>query len=397
MNKMRVIPALALALLAWTPRCGALTVPGPIPTQGPVFQLSNLTFDHTMLVNMVNSAIQNNGIVNSFNAGPDAGVVSVTIRNVGGQAGYCYLIPVIKQAGSGQYNCNSGGTAVSGPLLQTRTLIQPGQTLIANIASFNLASAVGFNGSICQGLQNLLQNNFGGNGGSSVGGAIKAENAAVSALQQLELYICLEVSNANGALLSGAGDQACTSIAVFERPPSAMTSLGQVLLPNDTGVSTNLPTFVWTPSIFNGTSSGLAYELVLSQDANGDPWYGVQVPGGQTFYQYQATDRALQPGVKYWFHIVTLQSGRPLGGSNGQGWNQPQSWFTYAPMGTASATVTLAQLAALVQQSGSQAVVQALQGMQVQSVLPATTLNDPDSAALVAKPAEIKNISVEKF
>jgi len=390
MNKKSVLPALALALLAW----GSLGA-----ASSATFQISDLTFDHSMLFNMVNSAINNpNGLIDNFNAGNDAGVVSVTLRNTSTVAGYAYMIPIVKQYGNG---ANCGGLIATGPLLQTRTLIQPGQTVVVNASNIEIVSGQSFSGTgICANIKNELTNNFGGNGGS--GGASSAFSAAgtvVNELNQLQLSVCLESANSGGAPL---GEEACTPMSVFAPAPSEATTSAMEIYPNNTSVSTPLPNFIWTPALYQGSTQGLEYELVLSQSANGNPWYGVQINSGQTFYQWQATDRALTSGQKYWWHVVVLQasSGRPVGGTNGQGWIAPQSWFNYAPMGSngpGAAVVTLQQLGTLVQNNASPTVLNALSGMQLQSASPFGSLSDPDVAALVAKPAEIKNISVEKF
>lgn len=367
------------------------------------FQVSSLVFDHAMLVNLVNQAIQNNDSITNFNYGADAGVVSVTIHNSGGQAGICYLLPTVRQANGSRYNCDSGNVVI-GPLLQTRSMILPGQTVTENLAGLETVSGGGYNGSFCQGLSNLINSNFGNNssGGSGSGNGsggfnLKAVGGVVEQLLQLQLVVCLEAATATG---SPTGPETCSNIAVFTQPPALTTQLGQILVPNDVTVASPLPTFIWTPSLFQGSSAGLSYELVLSQNRSGDPWYAVQVPNGQTFYQYQATDRALTPGTRYWFHIVTLNASnqQPVGGSAGQGWAQPQSWFLYQPGGILGRPLlTLPDLDAFVREHGSPQVVAALQGMLVEGVAPALTLNDPDVAALTAKPSEIRSISVEKY
>jgi hypothetical protein len=403
MNKKSIASALALAWLAWAP-LGAAAIQ-------PVFQISNLNFNHAMLFNMVNSAIANNGAINNFNAGTDGGVVGVTIRNVGSVAGYCYVIPIVKQAGNGQYNCYNGvagGTVATGPLLQTTTMIQPGQTLQANIGSFELAGGDGgFNGGLCQNLQNLVSNNFGGNSNNSNGGsgsassALSAAGGVVHELLQLQMSVCLVNAYSNGSPVPGSNEEACTQIAVFAQPPSVLTSAATLIYPNNTSIASPLPSFIWTPALYQGSSLGLQYQLVISQSRNGNPWYGVLISSGQTFYQYQATDRALQTKEQYYWHVVALNSSQqPVGGQSGQGWNQPQGTFTYAPMGPTGfgeALVTLRQLGNLVSQNASPAVLRALAGMQIESAGPLGTLSNPDVAALVAKPTEIKNISVVKF
>jgi hypothetical protein len=391
MNKKSVLPALFLALLAWTPLRAATSA---------TFQISNLVFDHSMLFNMVNTALNNpNGLITDFNAGSDAGVVSVTIHNTSVNAGYAYFVPIVRQFGSG---ANCGGVIATGPVLQTRDLILPGQTVVANVSNIEIVSGQSFNGTgICPAIKNELQGNFGGNGGSGGGksNALSAAGSVVNELNQLQLSICLELSNQSG---SPSGEEACTSMSIFAAPPSQNTTSAVEVYPNNTSVSSPLPNFIWTPAMFEGSTLGLEYELVLSQSVNGNPWYGVMITSGQTFYQWQATDRALQAGQKYWWHVIVLQAstGKPVGGTNGQGWIAPQSWFNYAPMGSVgagAAVVTLQQLGALVQSKASPSVLNALSGMQLEGVSPFGSLSDPDVAALVAKPTEIKNISVEKF
>ena len=392
MNKKSVLPALVLALLAWGP-LGAAT--------SATFEISGLTFDHAMLFNMVNSALNNpQGEIQNFNAGADAGVVSVNLHNTSAVAGYAYFVPIVRQYSSSGANC--GGVIATGPVLQTRNLIQPGQTVMANASDMELVSGQNYNGTgVCQSIQNQLQGNFGGNGGSGGGksNALSAASTVVNELNQLQLSVCLELTTQGGSVVGG---EACTSMSIFAAPPSQNTTSSVEVYPNNTTVSSPLPNFIWTPAMFEGSTLGLEYELVLSQSVNGNPWYGVMITSGQTFYQWQATDRALQAGQKYWWHVVVLQSstGRPVGGTNGQGWIAPQSWFDYAPMGSVgagSAVVTLQQLGALVQAKASPTVLNALSGMLLEGVTPFGSLSDPDVAALVAKPTEIKNISVEKF
>jgi hypothetical protein len=423
MTKKSVLAALALALLAWAPLGASCTGEG-----NATFEVSNLVFEHAMLYNLINEAIQNNGVISNFSGGPNAGVLSVTIKNTGNAPGYCYIYPIVKQGGNGAYNCTSTAyvsqmTVATGPLLQTINCIAPGQTLQANVGSFEVVSGNGFNGAFCMNLQNLVNNNFGsgnsnggnnnnnngngnGNGsgnGSSASSALSAAGTIVHELVQLQMNVCVLVASSSGQLASGPDDEACTEqpIGVFSQAPSVVTSNGLLVFPNNTNVSTPLPTFLWTPSMYNGSTVGLHYELVLSLSANGNPWYGIQIPAGQTFYKYQSTDRALTSGQKYWWYVITLNStDQPVGGQNGLGWNTPPDSFTFAPMGATGAgvgVVTLPQLSALIQQNASPAVLQALAGMQIVGVSPVTELADPDAAALVAKPTEIKNISVQKF
>jgi hypothetical protein len=388
MNKKSVLPALALALLARVPLNAAAT--------GPVFQITNLTFNHSMLFNMINAAIQNpSGAIENFNAGNDGGVVSVTIRNTGsGQPAPCYFVPIVKQANG---SCPEDVVA-TGPVVQTRTDIAPGQTLQANVSNLEVVAGQNFTGTgVCLSIKNLINGNFGGGGTAS---KLAAAGNAVNELEQLQLVICLEPSTQGGSLLGG--EEACTEASVFEAPPSQLTTSAIEVYPNNTTISMPMPSFIWTPAMYNGSSIGLEYELVLSQSVNGNPWYSVLIPSGQTYYQWQATDRALQAGTTYYWHVVVIQasSNLPVGGQNGQGWIAPQSWFAYAPMGSAgpgSAVVTLQQLGTLVQGNASPAVLGALQGMQIQGASPFGSLSDPDVAALVAKPSEIKSISVEKF
>src|ERR1700677_682157 len=347
MNKKSVLPALVLAVLAWTPLRAATSA---------TFQISNLTFDHSMLFNMVNTALNNpNGLITNFNAGSDAGVVSVTIHNTSVNAGYAYFVPIVRQFGSG---ANCGGVIATGPVLQYRNLIQPGQTVMANVSDIEIVSGQSYSGTgICPAIKNQLQSNFGGNGGSGGGNsnALSAAGTVVNELNNLQLSICLELSNQGGAL---QGEEACTSMSIFAAPPSQNTTSAMEVYPTNTSVSSPLPNFIWTPAMFQGSTLGLEYELVLRQSVNGNPWYGVMIPSGQTFYQWRAQERARSAGEKYWWHVVVLQSGtgRPVGGTNGQGWIAPQSWFDYAPMGSVgagAALVTLQQLGALVQAQAS--------------------------------------------
>jgi hypothetical protein len=389
MSKKSVLPALALALLAW-PAMAASVQPQA------TFQISNLVFDHAMLFNMVNTAIAD-GTIDSFSGGSDAGVVSVTIRNTGGSAGICYFVPIVRQANG---NCPNSIVG-TGPVLQTRTSIQPGQTVIANLSNIIPVSGQNYSGTgICPSIKSQLNGNFGGSGGGGSSSGLSAAGSVVNQLLQMQLVVCLVPSDSAGSP-TGA-EQACTSMNVFAEPPSQVVTSAVEIYPNNTSVSSPSPNFIWTPALYNGSSLGLEYELVLSQSVNGNPWYSVLVGSGQTFYLWQATDRALQSGVKYWWHVVVLQAsnGQPVGGTNGQGWIAPQSWFNYAPMGSngpGAAVVTLQQLGTLVQNNASPTVLNALSGMLLQSASPFGSLSDPDVAALVAKPAEIKNISVEKF
>src|ERR1700727_1901302 len=100
MNKKSVLTALVSALLA----LGSLRAAAVSPA---AFEISNLTFDHAVLMNMVNQALSNTGENNLISAGTSEGVVSVTIKNVGGSAAPCVFTPIVKEGGNGAYNCNS--------------------------------------------------------------------------------------------------------------------------------------------------------------------------------------------------------------------------------------------------------------------------------------------------
>jgi|GEM_PF-4230534 len=409
MNNKRILLVSALVLALG--RLSGATAGGPTPTPGTgtaVFEISNLTFDHAMLFNLVNAATQGN-VASFTGAGPNAGIVSVTIHNSGTGSGTCYLLPTVIDDSNSAYNCDTNGNLATGPVVQTTKVFKPGETASVNLGGFTLVSSTNY--SFCQNLKNLVGNNFGGNnsnnnnnsnnsGSPSTSNVLSAVGSVVHELLQLPLTVCLSVVSPSTP--GNGGAKTCVPITVFVRPPSVTTASAMLIYPNNTTIATALPSFVWTPALVNGSSLGLVYELVLSQSANGNPWYSVQVPPGETFYQYQSTDRVLILKQQYWWHIIALQSGsmQPVGGQNGQGWSQPQGTFTYTLTGAPNgfgAGVTLQALSQLIQLHASSAVLQALSGMQLQSVAPFGVLQDPDLGALLAKPSEIKSISVEKF
>ena len=384
--------ALILALPAAPMRAAHTAAAAPA---GPSFLLSGVNFDSAMVFNMYNTVLQSNSTVNSFSFGSNAGVLAVTIKNTGSASGYCYFVAKAFQNGNGSFGCGSQPLVIS-PVLQTLVPVPAGATIHANASSFGVVPGLPyqFPGT---GASNCLKNyiNQFTNGSSSGPSSIPVQQI-VQTFETAQLQICLYPTDASGNPLGG---QACTSMSVFTQPPANISTCAMLIYPHNNGISTFLPAFMWTPAYYNGSSNNIQYTMVLSKSLGGVPWYSVVVPPNQTFYQYQATDRALEAGVKYYYYVLSTVangSNKPVGGMNGQGWNT-QKWFIInSGVGPLASLVTLPDLSALVRQNASAAVNAALQGMALQSVGTAGAQSDPSVAAVLANPSRIKSISIVK-
>lgn len=383
MTKPGILLAITLALCA--PRIARAA-----QTEGiAVFQLSGFTFDSSMVINLINDAVQTNGVITDYNAGPNAGVVTVTIKNIGSAPGTCYFEPILTQINSGGFvfNCPSPpNQLVLGPVLQTRTQIQPGQTLVANLNNFEVTSG-GYSGSVCTDIKSTFQ------GGSF--------SDVAKAVLKMSLEACVVPTDSSGDVL---GPKACNvggPSSFFTQPPANATACPLLIDPHNDNVPSALPNFVWTPAFENGSSAGIKYRLVISETEGGQPWASIEVPVGQDYYQWQASDRAFEGGKKYWYHVISEEdvTDKPVGGQNGDGWNT-EKWFLIADAldggGTGISTITGDDIATFYN-TNAPASVKAITGdMELLDEGPSGCLSDPDVVYLLSHPSEITSISGQK-
>jgi hypothetical protein len=380
MNKTGILLAALLALGA----AGAARA-----NEGAQFQLSGFNFDSSMVINLVNNAQQTSGAITGYNAGPNAGVVSVTIQNTGTAAGYCYFVPILSQVSAGGYTFScAGNQLVQGPVLQTVNPIQPGQTIVANLSNIEVAPGQnGYNGTVCMSIQDTFQNS--------------SFSTVANTVLKMTLEACLQQCNVGG---SPFGPKTCNvggPSSFFTQPPANSSSCSLLIDPHNDGVPTNLPNFVWTPAFENGSTANIKYLLVVSETEGGQPWASIQVPQGQTYYQWQASDRAFEPGKKYWYHVISEEevTNKPVGGQNGSGWNT-EKWFMVASAldsgGSGVSTISGQDVYNFYAANAPASVKAVTAGMSLLGETPSDTITDPDFVYLMTHPDEIISISGQK-
>jgi hypothetical protein len=207
-----------------------------------------------------------------------------------------------------------------------------------------------------------------------------------------------------GGTASGAASdpgQACTIMTLFQPNPGAQASVAMIIYPHNNGVPDCNLNFLWTPALYPGLSgTDIVYTVEVLKDADGQPGESIErvdVPAGQTFYTWSARDRALTPGQKYWWRVISRKAkgGATFGGPDGRGWNI-QKWFVCGEsQAQQTCHYTLADLDKYVQANAKPEVRAALKGFLIQSITDGK-MDDVAVCRLLSGAARLESISVTK-
>lgn len=351
-------------------------------------KVDGLTFNTQLMLEMYNVASQNNNVITSYPANLNPGVVTVRVTNLDtvNAATPCFQV-VVNEPGS------ACGKVVDGPVLQVKDPIPAGKTVMLNANSFIVSGT--YNGKLCQAFEDEMKSQFDG-------GDVSKLQSALQQFLKRRFQVCL--IEAPGCTGPGSGSQSCADFEIFTSAPGSKASCSVLIYPHNNGVPNGFPNFLWTPAIYPGkTGADISYTLEVLEDGSNEAFTRIDIPAGQTYYQWGANDRTLLPGRKYQFRVISklAASGQLIGGQNGQGWNT-MKWFEIAATKGASVdegpcSYTLEQLAAFVQaNAGNPDVATALKGFKLSAVTSKQGLNDPAICRLLKDKKKLLGVTVVK-
>jgi hypothetical protein len=367
----------------------ALFVANGLQASTPVGQVQSFGLNNGLILELYNVAQQNNGVVSSYPAGLNPAVVQATVKNVGAQAGpLCFQI-VLQEPG---VTCSdtSGASLVWSPVISTKMSIQPGETRSLGAADFETSGS--FQGALCSSFEADFKKDF-----EDV--SIEDLPKVVDRLLKRRFQVCLvPVSCGGGSNAPSVSDakSQCSVLTLFQANPGAQASVAGIIYPHNNGVPSCNLNFLWTPALYPGLSSSeISYTLEVRADGSEEVIARVDVPAGQNFYQWSARDRALEPGQKYWWRVISrkAKNGAPFGGQDGRGWNI-QKWFICGEA-PGKCRVTLADLDRFVQANAKPEVRDALKGFLVKAITDGQ-LDDAALCRLINGKAKVNAITVIK-
>lgn len=349
--------------------------------------VSSFGINQALIFELYNVAQQNNGQVTSWPAGMNSAVIQATVTNNGAPGKLCFQV-VVTEPGS----VCSGGNVVWSPIITTKDVIQSGETRVLTAADFELQAGSG-GGSFCTNFEEQIKKDFENFDPGQI-------QKAVDMFLKRRFQICLVPVVCNHPASSPAtpGTGNCTVFTLFQANPGAQAQVGVLIYPHNNAVPDCNINFLWTPALFPGLSAAdIYYTLEVREGLEGEPLARVDVPAGQTYYQWSGRDRALKPGQKYHWRIVSKKkkSGQPFGGPDGRGWNI-QKWFVCGSDQAASkCRYTLEDLDRFVQQNAKPEVRDALKGFLIKAIS-SGQLDDPAVCRLLSGKARLNSISVTR-
>lgn len=386
---MRAFKAL---LLGTTLLLAAFVSAAAVAPPAPAGQVQSFSINTSLIFELYNVAQQNNGNVSSYPAGMNPAVVQATVKNIGSSdAQLCFQIVVQED---GKTCADSGGASlVWSPVITTKDAIKAGETRSLGASDFT-TQAGGYQGNLCNSFEDDLKNDFQDVDPSKLG-------SVVDKLLKRKFKVCLvPVDCAAGSNDPSVADQRaqCSSFTLFQPNPGAQAQVGVLIYPHNNAVPNCNLNFLWTPALYPGLSaSEVKYVLEVLEDQGGEPYARVQIPAGQTFYQWSPRDPQLKAGTKYYWRVISLKAktGAPFGGPDGRGWNI-MKWFTCgADQAAEQCHFNLADLDRYVQQNAKPEVRDALKGFIIKA-LAGGDLKDPAICHLINGQATLTGITVTK-
>jgi hypothetical protein len=364
---------------------------GLAATAPAAVRVNYLTFNTTLILQMYNIAQQTNGIVTSYPGNLDPAIVTASIDNLDPNNAVtpCFVL-YITQPGN---VCTDAGNPplIKGPLLTLKAPIPAGaKNVILNANSFLVSG--NYNGEFCTSFKNQVDSEFNNSDPSQLGNIIQK-------FMTERFHICLVPDDSCNYSSDNVGNEACVDpdIGLLTLQPGGIASIAVLIYPHNQEVPDEFPNFIWTPALYPGLSpSDISYTLELQDGKDGEVFERVEIPAGQTFYQWKGgANRALIKGHEYCWKVKSkiAKSGQYFGGQNGQGWNVIKC-FTVKGDAPDKCQFTKEDIDKWLQANGSPEVLKAIKGMTVQQILDIE--NDPAICRFLTGKVDITSISVSK-
>jgi hypothetical protein len=354
----------------------------------PQVKVNFVTINTTLILEMYNVAQQHNGVVTEYPADLNPAVVTGSIDNLDANNPVtpCFQV-LINEVGN---VCADAGNPplIKGPLLTLKSPVPAGaKNYPLNANSFIVSG--NYNGEFCTSFQKDIENQFSGADPSKL-------SDLVQSLLKRRFQLCLVPDDSCSYGTPNTANGACTSLTIFTQQPGNIASVAVLIYPHNNEVPNEYPNFLWSPALYPGLGSGdISYTLELQDGRDGEILERIEIPAGQTFYQWKGTDRALTKGREYCWKVKSkvAKSGQYFGGQNGQGWNIIKC-FTIRGSAPEKCNYTKEDLDKWLQKNGSPEVLAAIKGMTVQQILEVE--NDPAICRLLAGHVDITSIKVTK-
>ena len=372
--------ALSLALILFASR---------VLMAGTGISIQAFTINSNIIIEMYNQAQQHNGQVTSYPDNMNPAVITATIKNASTSAVTpCFRMTVKQQ--SAPASCGASQTIVTSPLFTAKVALAAGETKVFTAADFT--SSGNYQGLFCDAAKDQFKKDFGDVDKDNIG-------KVVEKLLKEQFLICLSEADCSSGTLDPSV-QACSNFTIFTPNPGATESTAVLIYPHNNALPNCNINFLWTPGSKPGlTPADISYILDISEQMDGASFTSIEIPAGQTYYQYGAKDPVLTEGKQYYWRVIAQDATtkKKIGGQNGSGWNV-QKWFRCgaAQEGSQACRYTLADLDALVQNRGTQEVKDALKGMKPVRLVTPDTFDDTDLCKVLSRQADLKAINVTK-
>lgn len=371
----------------WMSLAAALVaLPLALKSSAPQHTVSSFTINTALIFELYNVAQQNNGTVTTWPAGMNSAVVQAVVRNDGPEGQLCFQV-VVREPGSA---C-SGQNVVWSPTLRTREAVKSGETRTLTAADFDLDSGSG-GGSFCTEFEEQIKRDFERFDPGQI-------QKAVDMFLKRRFEVCLlpVVCGWDGSYVSG-NQGACSVFTLFQGNPGMQAQAALPIHPHNGPVPDCNVNFLWTSAMHSKLGAGqVAYTLELREGLEGEPLARVEVPAGQTHYQWSARDRALEPGKRYHWRVISrnARNGQPFGGPDGRGWNA-QKWFSCGgDQSLDKCRYSLEDLDRFVQANADPKVREALRDLRIQAVA-SGKLDDPEVCRLLSGKARLSSVQVTR-
>ncbi len=372
-----IITALAIAL-PWT-GFAALTAD---------HKVTSFTINQGLIFELYNTAQQTQGAVTTWPANMNSAVIQATVKNGATDRKLCFQV-VVQETGS----VCAGNNLVWSPIISTKDVIPANSTRVLTASDFEISAQGNGGGNFCTDFEAQIKKDFEKIDPSSIG-------KVVDMFLKRNFSVCLVPvdcsHNASSPATPGQGN--CSNFTLFQSNPGAQAQVGVLIYPHNNSVPDCAVNFLWTPALYPGLSGNeVRYTLEVLEDTDGEPLARIDVDAGQTYYQWSPRDRALTPGKKYYWRVISklASTGQPFGGPDGRGWNI-QKWFTCGEsQAEAKCRYTLEDLDRWVKANAQPDVREALKGFMIKAIN-SGQLDDPAVCRLLSGKARLGSVSVTK-
>jgi hypothetical protein len=360
---------------------GLALLTGPLAASGLEVQAFNI--NSGLLLQLYNNANQTSQQISSYPSNMDPTVVQATVRNTTDvEAKPCFRLVISDPSSS----CGSNGI-VKSPVIIVKEAIPANTTKVLTAADFTTNGS--YDGQLCSAFEDELKKNFDNIDASNIG-------KVVDYFLKHRYKVCLVEWDCTTD--TQGSSQACSDFTLFTPNPAAQASSSVLIYPHNNELPNCEFNFMWTPAMFPGLApSDISYQLEISELADGEVLVRIDIPAGQTFYNWGPNDRKLENGKQYYWKVLSrnAKTGATFGGPDGRGYSA-YKWFRCGAAAAQACHYSLADLHQLVMNRATPEVKAALAGMKIKALLSPAAFDDQDICKLINRQAELNGINVTK-